>query len=113
MDLKIIRQPFRYRNYNVVYWLIGINLLIFLAANFLGRDINRFLTIHLSMIPAAIVEYRWIWTFVTYMFMHGNFSHIFFNMFGLFIFGTRVEREMGSREFLLFYLVTGSLAGVF
>ena len=64
------------------------------------------------MIPAA-VTHGWVWTFVTYMFIHGGFSHILFNMFGLFIFGTHVERQMGSREFLLYYIVTGTLAGVF
>ena len=64
------------------------------------------------MIPLAVME-GWVWTFVTYMFMHGNFSHIIFNMFGLYIFGVQVERQMGSREFLLFYFITGSLAGVF
>nr|AGS52339.1 rhomboid family protein [uncultured bacterium contig00063] len=47
------------------------------------------------------------------MFVHGGFSHILFNMFALFIFGIQVERYMGSREFLLFYFVTGTLAGIF
>jgi membrane associated rhomboid family serine protease len=47
------------------------------------------------------------------MFVHGGFTHILFNMLGLFIFGIQVEREMGSREFLLYYLLTGTLAGVF
>jgi membrane associated rhomboid family serine protease len=55
----------------------------------------------------------WVWTFVTYMFVHGGFSHILFNMLALFIFGTQVERYMGSREFLSFYFITGALAGVF
>jgi membrane associated rhomboid family serine protease len=110
--MNIIRRPFKYQNFGAVYWLIGINILIFLAANFLGRDIRYFLTIHLSMIPLTILN-GWVWTFVTYMFMHGSFGHVFFNMFGLFIFGVQVERQMGSREFLLFYLLTGMLAGVF
>jgi membrane associated rhomboid family serine protease len=47
------------------------------------------------------------------MFVHASPSHIFFNMFGLFIFGVQVEQRMGSREFLLFYLLTGTLAGAF
>jgi len=47
------------------------------------------------------------------MFVHGSISHILFNMFALYIFGSHVERQMGSREFLLFYLVTGALAGIF
>ena len=110
--MNIIRRPFRYRNNGAVYWLIGINILVFLAAQFLGRDLRQFLTLRLSMIPLTVLN-GWIWTFVTYMFMHGNFGHIFFNMFGLYIFGTQVERQMGTREFLLYYFVTGTLAGIF
>jgi membrane associated rhomboid family serine protease len=64
------------------------------------------------MIPLAVLSGR-VWTFITYMFFHDGFSHIFFNMFALFVFGTRVERQMGSREFLLFYFITGIMAGVF
>jgi membrane associated rhomboid family serine protease len=65
------------------------------------------------MIPLAVIKYKWVWSFVTYMFMHENFRHIFFNMLGLLIFGMHVERQMGSKEFLLYYFVTGTLAGAF
>jgi membrane associated rhomboid family serine protease len=111
--MNIIRKPFRYRNYGVVYWLIGINVLIFAATQFLGPQVNYLMTVYLTMIPAIILEKGWVWTFVTYMFMHGGVTHILFNMFGLFIFGTQVERQMGSFEFLLYYLITGILAGIF
>ncbi|MDR2718125.1 MAG: rhomboid family intramembrane serine protease [Treponema sp.] len=107
--MNIIRQPFRYQNNGAVYWLIGINILVFMAMYFLGL---RRLTYYLSMIPGLVMR-GWVWTFVTYMFVHGGFSHILFNMFALFIFGVQVERYMGSREFLLFYFVTGTLAGIF
>jgi len=132
--MKIVRQPFRYQHYNVVYWLIGINILVFALMHFLrgrfapieisvpdvplfGITVNRIVLVDrldglLAMIPIQVTR-GWVWTFVTYMFVHGGFSHIIFNMLGLFIFGTHVERYMGSREFLLFYLVTGALAGVF
>jgi membrane associated rhomboid family serine protease len=105
-----LRRPFRYRYDGVVLWLVGINILAFLAGQVFGRSwiITRF-----SMIPALIVTRRWLWTFVTYMFLHGGFGHLFFNMFALFVFGTQVERHMGSRECLLFYLVSGVLAGFF
>jgi membrane associated rhomboid family serine protease len=92
-----------------VYWLIGINILIFAAMHFLRLD---WLTYYLAMIPGLVLQ-GWVWTFVTYMFVHGGVSHILFNMLALFIFGVPVEREMGSKEFLLFYFVTGTLAGVF
>jgi len=110
--MNIIRRPFKYQNYGVVYWIIGINILIFAAPQLLGRGFGNFLAVRMAMIP-GLVTHGWVWTFVTYMFLHGSFSHILFNMLGLFIFGTQVERQMGSREFLLYYFVAGTLAGVF
>jgi membrane associated rhomboid family serine protease len=90
-------------------FLIGINILVFLAQQvFAGQYISEYL----AMIPIAVVN-GWVWQFVTYMFAHGGLSHLLFNMLALFIFGTQVERHMGSREFLLYYLLTGILAGVF
>jgi membrane associated rhomboid family serine protease len=111
--MNIIRQPFRYKSEGFVYWLIGANILIFAAMQLLGFEYSYKITIRLSMIPGLIIERGWVWTFVTYMFVHGGFTHILFNMLGLFIFGVQVERQMGSREFLLYYFVTGTLAGIF
>jgi membrane associated rhomboid family serine protease len=111
--MNMIRRPFQYRNFGAVFWLIGINVLVFAAMRFFGREFSYNMTIRMSMIPIA-VEHGWIWTFVTYMFIHdiSGYSHILFNMLGLFIFGTYVEKQMGSLEFLLYYFVTGILAGV-
>ena len=50
--------------------------------------------------------------FVTYLFMHGSFSHIFFNMFAVWMFGSVLERQWGSKKFLLYYLSTGIGAGL-
>ncbi|MDR0670232.1 MAG: rhomboid family intramembrane serine protease [Treponema sp.] len=105
-----LRRPFRYRYSGVVLWLIGINILVFLAGQVFG---TWYMEVYLSMIPGLIVIRHWLWTFVTYMFLHDGFAHIFFNMFALFVFGIQVERRMGSKEFLLFYLVSGILAGFF
>lgn len=48
-----------------------------------------------------------IWQPLTYMFMHGGFGHLFFNMYSLFIFGSVLERVWGTKKFLLFYFITG------
>ena len=45
-----------------------------------------------------------IWQLITYQFMHGGFSHIFFNMFMLWMFGMEIENMWGSKKFLIFYL---------
>ena len=110
--MNIIRRPFRYRHDNVVYILIALNLLVYLAVMFF----RQFPLIRiLSMNPVFVIRLGWVWQFVTYMFVHDprSISHILFNMFALFIFGRQVEWKMGSREFLLYYLLTGALAGVF
>jgi membrane associated rhomboid family serine protease len=54
-----------------------------------------------------------VWQLITYQFMHGSFSHIFFNMFALWMFGMEIENRMGSRKFLYFYLLCGFVAGLF
>lgn len=48
-----------------------------------------------------------VWQIITYMFMHGGFTHIFFNMFSLVMFGPIIEQVLGSKRFLNFYLLTG------
>ncbi len=47
------------------------------------------------------------WTILTYMFLHGGWSHLFFNMLGLFFFGPRLELELGGRNFLWLYFIGG------
>ena len=110
--MSSLRKPFHYRNDNLVFILIGINVLVYLGQMFLSR-LN--ITSYLSLFPPAIVARGWIWQFFTYMFVHDprSPSHIIFNMLALFIFGTRVESAMGSKEFLLYYMLTGVLAGFF
>ena len=44
---------------------------------------------------------------ITYMFMHGNFGHILFNMFALWMFGNTIENYWGGKKFLIYYLITG------
>lgn len=54
-----------------------------------------------------------IWQVISYQFMHGGFSHIFFNMFMLWMFGNEIENIMGSKKFLIFYLLSGIGAALF
>ncbi len=54
-----------------------------------------------------------IWQPFTYMFMHGGFTHLFFNMFSLWMFGRMLEYELGWKRFLIYYLVCGVGAALF
>lgn len=65
-----------------------------------------------SLFPVMIVSNVWIWQFLTYMFLHGGFMHLFFNMFALLLFGRPLEQRWGWKEFLFFYLLTGTGAGI-
>ncbi len=53
--------------------------------------------------------YGFVWTMLTYQFLHGGLLHLFMNMLWLFIFGPEVERVLGSRQFIRFYLACGGL----
>lgn len=52
------------------------------------------------------------WTLITYMFDHGNFDHLLFNMIVLFFFGTELERRLGEKGFLWVYLLSGVVAAL-
>ncbi|MDR2738702.1 MAG: rhomboid family intramembrane serine protease [Treponema sp.] len=105
--MSSIRKPFRYRYDNTVLYIIGINVLVYII-----QWMNSSVTGYLALNPRLIIQYGFYWQFVTYMFAHGGISHILFNMLALFIFGVQVERRMGSKEFLAYYLSTGILAGL-
>ncbi|MBE6187948.1 MAG: rhomboid family intramembrane serine protease [Rikenellaceae bacterium] len=51
--------------------------------------------------------------FISYMFLHGSFSHLFFNMFALWMFGRTLEYELGTKRFLIYYFVCGIGAAIF
>lgn len=95
----------------VVKNLLILNVLFFLAtiacAVVLRIDLSDYLGLH--YIGASDFQ---PFQLVTYMFMHGNFAHLFFNMFALWMFGNTLERIWGPNRFLLFYFICGIGAGL-
>lgn len=59
------------------------------------------------------LAYKMFWQPFTYMFIHGSFTHVLFNMIGLFCFGLAVEKTVGTKEFVLMYLLIGFAGGIF
>lgn len=104
--LKPIRKPFSYVSWNIAFILIGINGLIYFFT-----QLDPTLIRYFSLNPILCVYNKMYWQVFTYQFIHGNFSHLLSNMFGLLFFGIAVERKIGSKEFLLFYLLAGTLSG--
>ena len=89
----------------VVKNLLAINGLMFLAtivAEKYGVRLADYLGLHFFLAD-DFHPYQ----LVTYMFMHGGFTHLFFNMFSLYMFGGLLENVFGSKRFLIYYFVTG------
>lgn len=74
---------------------------------------NSFLIGNFALSPVAILNDLAVWQLFSYMFLHGGFSHLFFNMFTLWMFGGEVERTLGPKRFLKYYFFTGIGAGFF
>lgn len=94
----------------VVKHLLIINVLMYLATITLPRfgiDLEELLALHFYKASGFRV-----YQLVTYMFMHGSFAHLFFNMFALWMFGNTIENIWGSKRFLFFYMVCGIGAGL-
>ena len=90
--------------------LLAINVLLFLATIVMkerGIDLIGILGLHFFK-ASDFAPYQ----LFTYMFMHSGFSHLFFNMFALYMFGGVLERVWGAKRFLIFYLVCGVGAGL-
>lgn len=95
----------------VVKNLLIINGIMFLADVVLGLrgiDLSRYLGLHFFMSS----DFK-PWQLLTYMFMHGNLSHLFFNMFALWMFGNTIENIWGPKRFLIFYLLCGLGSALF
>lgn len=94
----------------VVKHLLIINVLLYLATFTMNRfqiDLTDYLGLHFFK-ASDFKPYQ----LVTYMFMHGNFEHLFFNMFALWMFGNTLENIWGSKRFLWFYMLCGIGAGL-
>lgn len=92
--------------------IILINVILFIAFAILISTSQDFIN-YVALKPANIFQGDYLWTFITSMFMHGGFFHIFANMISLFFIGTLVERILGPKRYLWFYLLAGLFAGIF
>ncbi|MDR2847901.1 MAG: rhomboid family intramembrane serine protease [Bacteroidales bacterium] len=86
----------------IVLNLLIINVLLFAATYFTGR----ILTEHLALYYPASPYFR-PYQLITHIFMHGGITHIFFNMYALWMFGTPIETAWGGKRFLFYYFFTG------
>ncbi|MDH3616380.1 MAG: rhomboid family intramembrane serine protease [Gammaproteobacteria bacterium] len=94
---------------NVIFALLIANGLVFAL-----QQVNaEFMFINFALWPATEPRSPFMpWQLLTYGFLHGNTTHIFFNMFGLWMFGRDIEQFMGSQRFLIYFLVCVVGAGI-
>jgi membrane associated rhomboid family serine protease len=104
---------------NVIKNLLVINGIVFfiqlIASNFRVGSVPLWYIMNtwFALNPLAEGANFQVWQLITYQFMHGSFSHILFNMFGLWMFGMEIENLWGSKKFLIYYLLCGVVAGLF
>lgn len=96
-------EPQEHRLTPAVQWLIALNVAIYFLQVTLVRpdDVVAWFGFRGAELP-----HRW-WTTLTYMFVHGGFWHLALNMYTLFLFGPRVEREWSPAEFTRYFLLCG------
>jgi membrane associated rhomboid family serine protease len=103
-------EEFRPRGFSILP-LVVKNLLILNAIVFVAQQVAQ-LKFGISLEDSLGLHYPGAmafkpWQFITYMFLHGNFWHLFFNMFALWMFGYALENIWGPKRFLIYYFITG------
>ncbi|MBE6201250.1 MAG: rhomboid family intramembrane serine protease [Rikenellaceae bacterium] len=94
----------------IVRNLLIVNVLVFLTQNLLPPSMGRWFEMTFALhSPMVLGEFYQLFS---YMFMHAGLSHLFFNMFALWMFGRVIEYDLGSKRFLTYYLVCGVGAGL-
>jgi membrane associated rhomboid family serine protease len=96
---------------SIITQLIIINCIVYFLCAFTG-ELGLRLQFQLALTPDGIRHFQF-WRLGTYMFTHAGFWHLFFNMYGLHIFGQLLERPLGPKRFMILYLVSGLIGGGF
>ena len=91
---------------------IIINVIAFIVFTIL-ISLNILSVDYIAIKPSNILQGKYLWTFLTSMFMHGGFFHLFVNMLSLFFIGSLVEKIIGKKRYFWFYILSGIFSGLF
>ena len=94
----------------VTYWLMAVLVLAFGLQCINDVYGQRQAMFWLALTPEAIKS-GWVWQLITFQFLHGSFTHLLFNVLGLYWFGTTVERILGRKRYLIAYFGAGVFGG--
>jgi len=92
----------------IVKKLLIISVVVFLLQAIVGRQMDLIF----GLVPVLVWHKYFLWQLGTYIFLHGDFFHLLFNLFALWMFGCELERSWGSKLFLKYFLVTGIGAAI-
>jgi len=110
----IIRRSFFHDYFTTgVKWLLIVNTAVFLLWFVGGRPIQSHLLTLFGLTPELTVRNFMVWQVLTYLFLHGGIWHLIFNMLTLWMFGSPLEQDWGTRRFLKYYFICGIGAGLF
>src|SRR5690242_8213818 len=104
----------------MVKTIIIITAGVFLVTYVFGVLPSATLQYYFSLLPLSLFSLRpymvihrfFIWQPFTYLFLHGDFGHVFWNLFALWMFGSALEETWGAKKFAQYYFLTGVGAGV-
>jgi len=91
----------------------AVFLVTYVPAQLLQTSSVPFGTLYFGLVPYAVTRDFFVWQLATYLFLHGGWFHIIFNLFALWMFGYDLERAWGPQRFLTYFLITGIGAGLF
>jgi membrane associated rhomboid family serine protease len=100
----------------MVKWLIivtsAVFVLTYVPLQIFNSEYFAYPFAWLALRPDDVIRRFYLWELVTYLFLHGGWFHIIFNMFALWMFGSDLERLWGGKKFLFYYFLTGIGAGI-
>jgi len=108
MSYQQYRFSFGYGLTPVIKKLIIITAAVFLLQMVVDYKIN----FYLGLVPLLVWKKFFLWQLFTYIFLHGDVSHILFNLLALWMFGGELENYWGSRKFLFYFFFCGIGAGI-
>lgn len=105
------RRNFLGEKFSITLWLIIINLIVFFLMLFLMNIFGEKVFSWVALQPKAVFSGN-VWTLLTSMFMHANFTHLFVNMVSLFFIGGFIEKLIGRKRFFWLYILSGIFASL-
>jgi membrane associated rhomboid family serine protease len=109
---RIEKKRGRLLSIKATYSLIAVNVALFFLI-LIAKIFFPNLISYLALTPILIIQGKYLWTLITSIFVHASFAHLFFNMISLFFLGNIVEKIIGKKRFVQFYLISGILSGIF